>query len=68
MTKQEIASMIDHTLLAPQAGVSEIENLCKEAAENHFASVCVNPSYVELSAELLKGSGVKVCTVIGFPL
>ena len=68
MTKQEIASMIDHTILAPQAGVSDIEKICKEAAENHFASVCINPSYVELAAELLKNSGVKVCTVVGFPL
>ena len=68
MTKQEIASYIDHTLLAPQAGVSEIEKLCKEAADYKFASVCVNPSYVKLSAELLKNSSVKVCTVVGFPL
>lgn len=68
MNKQELASYIDHTNLAPQAGVSDIEKLCKEAAENNFASVCVNPSYVELSSELLKDSKVNVCTVVGFPL
>jgi len=68
MTKEEIAGMIDHTVLAPNARSSQIEKLCKEAAENHFASVCVNPNFVSLSAKLLASSGVKVCTVIGFPL
>lgn len=67
MTKQ-IARMIDHTLLKPDAVKSEIEALCKEAREYGFASVCVNPCWVKLCAELLKGSEVKVCTVIGFPL
>lgn len=68
MNKKEIASYIDHTLLAPQATVSQIENLCAEAAKFGFASVCVNPSYVQLAAELLKNSSSKVCTVVGFPL
>jgi len=68
MNKKEIASYIDHTLLAPQARVSQIENLCAEAAKFGFASVCVNPSYVQLAAELLKNSSSKVCTVVGFPL
>jgi len=68
MTKQEIASYIDHTLLAPQAGAKQIVTLCQEAAKNNFASVCINPSYVSLAAEELKNSKVKVCTVIGFPL
>ncbi|MSN97681.1 deoxyribose-phosphate aldolase [Bacillus paralicheniformis] len=67
MTKQ-IARMIDHTLLKPDAVTSEIEALCKEAQEYGFASVCVNPCWVKLCAELLKDSEVKVCTVIGFPL
>lgn len=67
MTKQ-IARMIDHTLLKADAVKSEIEALCKEAREYGFASVCVNPCWVKLCAELLKGSEVKVCTVIGFPL
>lgn len=68
MTKKEIASYIDHTLLAPQAGVNGIIQLCQEAVRYGFASVCVNPSYVSLAASELKGSSVKVCTVIGFPL
>jgi len=68
MTKLEIASYIDHTLLAPQAGVKEISQLCNEAATYKFASVCINPCYVDYAATALKGSGVKICTVIGFPL
>jgi len=67
MTKQ-IARMIDHTLLKPDAVTSEIEALCKEAREYGFASVCINPCWVKLCTELLKDSEVKVCTVIGFPL
>lgn len=68
MTKNEIAGMIDHTLLAPNAPVSKVEQLCQEAAKNHFASVCVNPVFVPLAATSLKDTGVKVCTVVGFPL
>src|SRR5574344_421647 len=68
MTKQKLASLIDHTLLAPEAGIKSVVNLCGEAKRYHFASVCINPIYVKLSAEELAGSGVKVCTVIGFPL
>ena len=64
----EIAKMIDHTLLKPDATEQEIAQLCFEARKNGFASVCVNPTWVSLCAELLKGSPVKVCTVIGFPL
>ncbi|MEZ0370688.1 MAG: deoxyribose-phosphate aldolase [Candidatus Sericytochromatia bacterium] len=64
----DIAGMIDHTLLKPEATEEQVRKLCAEAAQYHFASVCVNPSYVPLSAQLLKGSGVMVCTVIGFPL
>ncbi len=63
-----IARMIDHTLLKPNATQEEIGKLCEEARKFCFASVCINPAYVSLSARLLKGSGVKVCTVIGFPL
>jgi len=65
---KNVASMIDHTLLKPEATPSDIKKLCNEAREYHFASVCINPSYVSLCSELLSGSGVKVCTVIGFPL
>lgn len=63
-----IAKMIDHTLLKPDATQQEIAQLCFEARKYGFASVCVNPTWVSLCAELLKGSSVKVCTVIGFPL
>lgn len=60
--------MIDHTMLKPEATPEEITILCNEAAKYLFASVCINPSYVKLCADLLKGTKVKVCTVIGFPL
>jgi deoxyribose-phosphate aldolase len=63
-----LARMIDHTLLRPDATKNEIETLCAEAKRYSFASVCINPSYVKLCAQLLKDTVVKVCTVIGFPL
>ena len=68
MDKQQLAKIIDHTILKPEATKEQVEKLCKEALEYHFASVCINPTNVELAAKLLKGSDVKVCTVIGFPL
>lgn len=68
MDKKTIAAMIDHTLLKPEATAAQVEKLCAEAAEYHFASVCVNPVYILLAARLLKGTGVKVCCVVGFPL
>lgn len=68
MKKEEIAKMIDHTLLKPEATEEQIRVLCAEAKQYNFASVCVNPVQVSLAAELLKGTTVKVCTVIGFPL
>lgn len=68
MRKNEIAAMIDHTLLKANATDDQIVKLCGEAKENRFASVCVNPCHVARAAELLKGSGIAVCTVIGFPL
>ena len=64
----EIARMIDHTLLKQDASTEAIVKLCAEAKEFHFASVCVNPGFVPLAAKELKGSDVKVCTVVGFPL
>jgi deoxyribose-phosphate aldolase len=64
----DISASVDHTLLKPGATQEEIGKLCSEAKTFCFASVCVNPTYVALSARLLAGSGVKVCTVIGFPL
>jgi deoxyribose-phosphate aldolase len=63
-----IARLIDHTLLKPDASAAEIAQLCREAREYHFASVCVNSAWVTLCADLLKGSDVAVCTVVGFPL
>jgi len=63
-----VAAMIDHTLLKPDATRQEIEKLCREAAQFHFATVCVNPAWVSLCAGLLRGSGVGVCSVVGFPL
>ena len=64
----DIAHYIDHTQLKPNAKQEEIEMLCAEARQHKFASVCINPAYVALCSQLLAGSGVKVCTVIGFPL
>lgn len=64
----DIARIIDHTLLKPDAKPEEIEKICREAAEYNFASVCINPCYVPLAAGKLHDSSVKVCTVIGFPL
>lgn len=63
-----LAKMIDHTLLKPDATPDQIAQLCFEARKYQFASVCVNPTWVKLCAQLLAGSPVKVCTVIGFPL
>ena len=63
-----VAGMIDHTLLKPDASQSELEKLCREASEFRFATVCVNPFWVSTCARLLRGSGVGVCTVVGFPL
>ncbi len=67
-TARDWASLIDHTLLKPEATESDIRRLCEEAAQFGFASVCVNPGWVKRAAEFLRGSGVPVCTVIGFPL
>ena len=63
-----VASMIDHTLLKPDATRKDIEALCREAAEYGFASVCVNPTWVADCTRLLRQTSVKVCSVVGFPL
>ncbi len=68
LTSEQIAKYIDHTLLKQEASVAQIAHLCEEAAKYKFASVCVNPANVAQCAKLLKGSGVKVCSVVGFPL
>jgi deoxyribose-phosphate aldolase len=68
MIRKTLARMIDHTLLKPEATPAEVAVLCDEARENHFASVCVNPSFVSQVTEALTGTDVEVCTVVGFPL
>ncbi|MBN8535578.1 MAG: deoxyribose-phosphate aldolase [Deltaproteobacteria bacterium] len=67
-TNYDIAKYIDHTMLKPEATESQIKNLCMEAVDNRFYSVCVNSVWVPLCSSLLKNSEVKVCSVIGFPL
>lgn len=64
----EYNRLIDSTLLAPDATKEQIEALCNEAKKEHFASVCINPCFIPTAKEILGGSDVKVCTVIGFPL
>jgi len=64
----DLAKTIDHTLLKAEAPQAQVEKLCQEAAEYNFASVCINPTWVPLSCQLLRGTSVMVCTVIGFPL
>jgi deoxyribose-phosphate aldolase len=68
MEPAELAPFIDHTLLKPEATEEQIDSLCDEAAKHRFASVCVNSTWVERCARRLGGTGVKVCTVVGFPL
>ena len=65
---EKVSKRIDHTLLRPNASEKDIERLCDEGIRYGFAAVCVNPIYVPLAYRLLKGSEVKVCTVVGFPL
>ena len=68
MTMKELAGMIDHTYLKATAVEADIEKLCAEAAENHFASACVNPVWAKKAASLLDGTGVAVAVTVGFPL
>ncbi|MGB6876958.1 MAG: deoxyribose-phosphate aldolase [Candidatus Acidiferrales bacterium] len=68
MHSQDIAPLIDHTLLKPEVTSAQIRQLCEEAVRFGFASACINPCYVPLAAKLVRGSTVKVCTVAGFPL
>lgn len=68
LNRRAVASLIDHTLLKPEAAERDIIAVCREAQEFSFASVCINPYWVRLAAEQLSGSTVRVCTVIGFPL
>jgi deoxyribose-phosphate aldolase len=68
MDKKELAQYIDHSLLSPTVSEAQIRTHCQEAIQYAFCSVCIQPRWVDLCAELLQGSGVKVCTVAGFPL
>jgi deoxyribose-phosphate aldolase len=68
MSSGEVAKLIDHTLLRPEATRHDIEVLCREALDFRFANVCINPAWVALAAQMLQGSGVGVCAVAGFPL
>ncbi len=68
ITKQQLAKKIDHTILKPDAVFSEIKQLCNEAKQYNFCSVCINPSFVKFAQKELNNSDVKVCTVVGFPL
>ncbi len=67
MRTKQLSKTIDHTLLRPDATALDIERLCREAVEHHFAAVCVFPYFVPLAAKLLRSADVKVCTVIAFP-
>lgn len=67
MTKAELARLIDHTVLGPEAGRAGVERACAEAIEHGFYAVCIPPSYTALAKALLGASGVRVCTTIGFP-
>ncbi len=68
MNRQELARYIDHTLLKPEATPGAVARVCQEALIYNFAAVCVNPVFVRQVAELLKGSDVAVCSVVGFPM
>lgn len=66
-TPSELAALIDHTLLRPDAGENEIAQLCAEATQYRFATVCIQPCRVKLAAQQLSGCGTRVCSVVGFP-
>ena len=68
LTKEQLAKLIDHTLLKPDATKDDVKRLCEEAKKYGFWSVCVNPTYVSLATDILGDSDVKVCSVVGFPL
>lgn len=65
---RQVARVIDHTLLKPQSTVAQVEHLCTEAIEHHFASICIQPTHVKRVAGLLTDTPVRTCTVVGFPL
>jgi deoxyribose-phosphate aldolase len=67
ITKQQLASMIDHSLLRPNATLEELKRVCREAVEYRFKDICINPIFVAHAVKMLKGSEVLVCSVVGFP-
>jgi len=67
-TRRPLASMIDHTILKPEAGIPDVERICAEARQYGFAAVCVNPALLPVAVRCLQGSTVAPCTVVGFPL
>lgn len=68
LSPSELARYFDHTLLRPEATRAQVEALCQEAIRYGFFAVCINPCYIPLAASILKGTGVKICSVVGFPL
>jgi deoxyribose-phosphate aldolase len=68
MNRNELAALIDHSALRPDTTDSDIRRLCEEARQHGFCTVCINPRFVPLAVDALRGSPVKVCTVVGFPL
>lgn len=68
MDEKKLASYIDHTILKPDVLTFDIKKLCEEAVEYSFATVCINPFHVGSAKKFLAGTGIKVCTVVGFPL
>jgi len=68
LDRKDIAGLIDHSLLGPDASYTDIKQLCKEALQFGFCSVCINPCFIKIAKELLTGSNIRVTTVIGFPL
>lgn len=68
LTLPQVAALIDHTILKPETTMDQVKQLCREAIDYEFASVCVNPVFVSFAARLLEGSTVKPCSVVGFPL
>lgn len=67
MRRAELAKLIDHTALGPEVGRAAVERVCGEAVEHGFCAVCIPPGYVALARSLLRGTPVRVCTVVGFP-
>jgi deoxyribose-phosphate aldolase len=68
LTREQLAKTIDQTLLSPTATLQAVHGICVTAKRNHFAAVCINPSYIPIAKKVLSGSDVKICSVVGYPL